>query len=41
MSYRSGRVSYDGNGMVGGYWWARDFTAEALVYMEDVLGCTK
>lgn len=37
MSYRSGRVSCDGNGMVGGYWWARDFTAEAIVYMEDVL----
>ena len=37
MGYRSGRVSYDGNGMVGGYWWARDFYASALVYIGDVI----
>ena len=37
MGFRSGRVSCDGNGMVGGYWWARDFTAEATVYMGDIL----
>ena len=37
MGYRSGRVSNDGNGMVGGYWWACDFTAKARVYLEDVI----
>lgn len=37
MGYRSGRVSCDGNGMVGGYWWARDFTAEAKVWKGDIL----
>lgn len=37
MGMRKGFVSHDGNGMVGGHWWACDRIAHANIWFCDIL----